>query len=143
MNFNWVTKNIALGTEFQEYEIPYLVNSGFGAVLDLRAEACTEARKLRGFGLVYKRIPVMDNCAPSLNQYLEGIVFLDSNINNGDKVYVHCKEGRGRSATMVIAYLIKSGMAPIDAYQLVKERREEANPTLIQVYSLKQFERVI
>lgn len=143
MNFNWITKNIALGTEFADNEIHMLVNNGIGAVLDLRSESYANMMKLKAMGIVYKRIPVMDNFSPNLSQFLDGVEYLDKCMNNGLRVYVHCMAGKGRSAVMVIAYLIKNGMAPIDAYSLVKERRPEANPSLQQILGIKQFERVI
>lgn len=143
MNFDWINKNIAVGTEVFEADIPILLSKGFGAVLDMRAEASHNPNKLKSLGIVYKRIPVIDMQVPTIDQMLEGVYFLDDCMANGLKVYVHCKYGRGRSAVMVIAYLIKGGMTPIDAYQLVKERRPEADPTLMQIYGLKQFERVI
>ncbi len=49
------------------------------------------------------------------------------------KVYVHCKAGRGRSAAIVIAYLLKYGIKEKkfssieDAYAYVKSKREKVN----------------
>ena len=46
------------------------------------------------------------NFAPSRDDLIKAANFMDSKILNGKSVYVHCKAGRTRSATIVAAYLI-------------------------------------
>lgn len=41
-----------------------------------------------------------------------GVEFVKAQIDAGKKVYVHCKAGVGRSATIVTAYLLKYGKKP-------------------------------
>jgi len=45
--------------------------------------------------------------APSQEILLEGVEFIKKNIVNGGVVYVHCKAGRSRSATLVGCYLME------------------------------------
>ena len=45
--------------------------------------------------------------APSQNMLSEGVDFIDRNITADRIVYVHCKAGRSRSATLVSCYLMK------------------------------------
>lgn len=51
-------------------------------------------------------LPVMDTEAPSQEQIREGIEFMEKYINEGKKIYVHCKAGKGRSPVLVICYLM-------------------------------------
>ncbi len=44
---------------------------------------------------------------PSLADVSRGVEFLQSHALRGGKVYVHCKAGRARSATVVICWLVK------------------------------------
>lgn len=44
---------------------------------------------------------------PSLENLREGVKFVQKHRDSGNSVYVHCKAGRFRSATMVAAYLIQ------------------------------------
>jgi len=45
---------------------------------------------------------------------------------DGGRIYVHCKSGIGRSASLVIAYLVKhKGMTVVDAHKLVKGVRPQ------------------
>ena len=97
-----------------------------------------------GFNVLHSPIP--DFCAPSLDQLKKIVNWIDSEISAGRKVLVHCFAGIGRTATVLIAYLIykrrditsakdqvfKTGAAPQsieqqkileEYYQYIKELR--------------------
>ena len=61
----------------------------------------------------------------------EGADFIHQQLNQGPRgrnIYVHCKSGKGRSATMVAAYLMKYRGLDVDqAVQLVKAQRPEVS----------------
>ena len=59
------------------------------------------------------------------NQIEQGVAFLHKYIRQGKKVYVHCKAGRGRSATVVACYLLKHGgiKSVEEAINFLKGRR--------------------
>ena len=44
---------------------------------------------------------------PSLENLCQGVEFTLKHREQGSSVYVHCKAGRSRSATMAAAYLIR------------------------------------
>ena len=75
-------------------------------------------------GVIPCYIPTVDyNNAPTLPQIRKAMDFI-SNIKDGTSVYVHCKAGRSRSATVVVCYLIrKYGLNPDDALLFVEEKR--------------------
>ena len=55
--------------------------------------------------------------------------YINSVIEKGGKILVHCSYGVSRSASLVIAYLIKyQKMSYEDAYKLVKEKRNIIEP---------------
>lgn len=61
-----------------------------------------------------------------------------------NKVYIHCMEGRSRSATIVAAYLMhKLGINADEAIKMIQAKRAIANPNigfcnqLLQFYNLK------
>ena len=41
----------------------------------------------------------------------------------GEKIFIHCKGGIGRAATMGLAYYISKGMNIDDAFKLLKSKR--------------------
>lgn len=77
----------------------------------------------------YKVLPLRDIESEEIEKYIEeGIQFIEDAINNGGKVLVHCSYGISRSASMVIAYLLKTGMRYNDAFDYVKSKREIIQP---------------
>lgn len=60
------------------------------------------------------------------DQIEEGVSFLEKKVAEGKTVYVHCKAGRGRSAAIVVAFLMKKYKLSLDeAYKLVKQKRPQ------------------
>lgn len=61
---------------------------------------------------------------------------------SGQGVLVHCQAGVSRSATVVIAYLMKHTlMTMTDAYKYVRSRRPVVSPNLNFMGQLLEFER--
>lgn len=77
-------------------------------------------------GLVRKIVETKDFLPMDIESFDESINFLHSEILANRKVYIHCKAGRGRSASVVIAYLMKiEGKSYDEAYRLVKGKRSQ------------------
>jgi len=76
---------------------------GWVAVLDLAAEFPEVAplRRLPG----YRSLPVLDAAAPTEEQLREAVAWLAGVVKSGP-VYVHCALGHGRTACVVVAYLL-------------------------------------
>ena len=62
-------------------------------------------------------------------------------IEAGGKVLVHCRAGMHRSVAMACCLLISSGYAADEAMQLVKTKREAADPDAIYIQRrIRKFE---
>lgn len=78
--------------------------------------------------------------APSLEQLQRGVEFLLRHREQGNSVYVHCKAGRSRSATMVAAYLIqvrrvlvvRARMASFYSLVLLKSPEVRCHPVIVR-----------
>ncbi|KAG9346473.1 hypothetical protein JZ751_006784, partial [Albula glossodonta] len=95
-------------------------------------------------GLVrYKRLPATDSSKQNLRQYFEEVFeFIEEAHQSGQGVLVHCQAGVSRSATIVIAYLMKHTlMTMTDAYKYVRSRRPVVSPNLNFMGQLLEFER--
>lgn len=94
-------------------------------------------------GLRYKRLPATDNSTQNLRQYFEEVFeFIEEAYQSGQGVLVHCQAGVSRSATIVIAYLMKHTlMTMTDAYKYVRSRRPVMSPNLNFMGQLLEFER--
>ena len=60
----------------------------------------------RASGIDYRRLSCPDMHPMSMEELEESILWLNEQVEAGRTVYVHCKAGRGRSAMIVLAYLI-------------------------------------
>lgn len=85
-----------------------LAEEGVGAVLDLTCELVDPARLRRQ--TAYLCLPVLDGTPPSASQLTTGVDFLAAHCAQ-TTVLVHCAVGRGRSATLVVAWLVHTGRA--------------------------------
>jgi hypothetical protein len=79
-------------------------------------------------GIVVKHIKAVDFLPLKREEIEEGVAYLSEMLADGNTVYVHCKAGRGRSATIVIVYLMQSqGLTFQEAHDFVKEQRPQIN----------------
>lgn len=78
---------------------------GWAGVLDLAGEF-SEARPLRTLR-GYLSLPVLDATAPTAEQLRSAVVWIERAVGSGP-VYVHCALGHGRSACVVVAYLLET-----------------------------------
>lgn len=77
-------------------------------------------------GILHKQLVTADLHEVSEEHILEGVAILDEQIKSGKKVFVHCKAGMGRSAMIVIAYLMSCCMMTFEkAYCRVKSHRPQ------------------
>ena len=98
-------------------------------------------REYESKGMRQLRLPVLDYCAPSTQQLETGIDFIRRQPPGGS-VYVHCKAGRGRAGTMLMAYLIDDkGLSPNDAQKILSSVRPHVSPRLWKRPSVREFHR--
>ncbi|XP_075610778.1 phosphatidylglycerophosphatase and protein-tyrosine phosphatase 1 isoform X2 [Balearica regulorum gibbericeps] len=80
--------------------------------------------------------------APTLENLQKGVEFILKHRACGNSVYVHCKAGRSRSATMVAAYLIQlHHWSPQEAVKAIAKIRPHILIRYKQVQVLETFHR--
>lgn len=78
--------------------------------------------------------------SPSQEKLLQGVRFVRSFENTGHSVYVHCKAGRTRSATLVGCYLMaKHKWDPEKAVDFIRSKREHILLRSRQMEALQEF----
>ncbi len=92
---------------------------GVGAVLTL-TETPLPPGVLDSHGLRGIHLPVDDFHAPTTGQMLEALAFIDESRGAGLPVAVHCLAGQGRTGTILAAYLIRGGLAAVEAIAEVR-----------------------
>lgn len=88
----------------------------------------------RAINVNHRQISAEDFKPVELDHIVEGVRFIHEHIEKHETVYVHCKAGKGRSATVVICYLLKHKEFNTvdDAIAYVKQKRPEINLNLRQ-----------
>jgi dual specificity MAP kinase phosphatase len=136
--FGWITPSILLGGQPTQTVWPRLIERGITGVINLRQEY----DYVIGSGqlpLRYLYLPTIDNTAPTQQHLWMGVRFMEEEIKQGGKVYVHCWEGLGRSPTLVAAYLVNNGATPKDAWVAIMKVRPFIRPTPLQRARLEEF----
>ena len=107
------------------------------AVLDAAAEM-PEIKSLRGAGIEYLSLPVLDTEAPTPEMLGLAASWIEENLGRGP-VLVHCALGHGRSATLIAAFLLRSGRAATvdEAFAIIRARRPRIEPSREQSAALQ------
>jgi predicted protein tyrosine phosphatase len=116
-----IVPGVWIGRWLSDAEAREAVAAGVSAVLDL-SDAFSEARPF--IGLEYRHLPVLDLTAPTPSQLADAASFINANAADGI-VYVHCKIGYSRSASVVAAWLLHTGRADSvdDAVATLRSKR--------------------
>jgi len=121
-------------------DVPTLHALGVGAVVNTCEEYAGPQAAYRQYGIEQLRIPTVDFTPPTLPDVERAVAFMQEQVGQGRRVYVHCKAGRARSGTVVLCWLIAArGMTPAAAQQLILQRRPHANPHLAQRAVVRAF----
>ena len=91
----------------------------------------------------YQRLSVEDVMEAKINTVWDkAFQFLDKVAASDGKVLVHCRAGRSRSVSIVVAWAMKSrGWTLARAWQAVSQARENARPNMGFMMQLMQLER--
>ena len=133
MNLTWITPDLAIGGRLSDAEALRLgAHEGVGAVVDLRSEAVDERAILAAQGVAFLHLPTDDHAAITAAMLDEGVAFVGAQRAAGRRVLIHCEHGIGRSATLALAALVAGGLAPLEALNLAKDRRDRVSPSPAQ-----------
>ena len=95
------------------------------------------------YGMRQLRLPTLDYCSPTTQQLEAGLDFIRRQPPGGS-VYVHCKAGRGRAGTMLMAYLIdEKGLTPSAAQEALLAARPHVSTRLWKRPSIRELHRRI
>lgn len=116
-----------------------LKNQGIGAILTLTEENLYGEEYVAA-GFLNHHEPIEDCEPPSIEGMDRAITFIDDCLEEGHGVAVHCLQGRGRTGTVLGAWLgRKESLRPEDAIRRIHDLREETLITPTQRAFLFQY----
>ncbi|MBI4415228.1 MAG: dual specificity protein phosphatase family protein [Candidatus Kerfeldbacteria bacterium] len=140
INYSRITPGIYLGTNAccQRHFDLKLLRRGITADISLEAERIDAPRGVDYF----LWLPTPDHSSPSQKDLDLGSQDIDWFVRHKEKVYVHCKNGHGRSPTLLAAYFIRyQGMTVQQAITAIKHRRSEIHLEASQRHALEVYAR--
>ena len=123
--FSQVTPTLWLGgapTYGRDYR--ELLRLGITAVVDMRAERHADPAFFEEHDIAHRQYHVPDVTVPDEDVLTDAVDWIAARILEGRVVLIHCAKGRGRSATVLAAYLMDAqGMTFDEVDDLLTMRR--------------------
>ncbi|XP_042901866.1 dual specificity protein phosphatase 3 [Parasteatoda tepidariorum] len=112
--------------ELKAKNVKYVLNSAFGTDSSLKMVHVLSEKDYTQSGISFLGVPAVDHMSYSISEHFnEALVFIKGAVTTERSILVHCVEGISRSATLVLAYLVKEvGMNLQEAIRSVRQRRE-------------------
>lgn len=112
------------------------IEAGFTFFLDLTEpgelppydKELMELAREYGRKISYTRIPIKDIGVPSREMMVKILDTIDKAVSENNVVYVHCRGGIGRTATISGCYLVRHGMSGDQALLAIQKMIEEVEP---------------
>jgi hypothetical protein len=140
LNLTWITDELAAGGSVRPRDYDRLRDIGVTAVIDLRAEACDDADRLRRIGIDLLHLPTPDRYAPPVESLATGVRWTEERLAAGGRIFAHCEHGVGRGPLMIGSVLVSRGATAPDAIETLRERRWQSAPNDRQIEALLAFE---
>ena len=140
-NFSWLepSKLAGCARPESEAELKAVKEQGIRAVISLTGTPLIPdvVRRL-GFDYLHSHM----SGSPTTKQLGELVEFIEHEINQSKPVLVHCSEGKGRTGTVLAAYLVKHGLSADEAIRSVREKRPGSIQTVEQEKALEELEKI-
>jgi atypical dual specificity phosphatase len=157
-NFSWVINNQLAGSglplTFDQFM--WLVNHGIGTIVTVRElplplewlsvddNKHSHSRGETTKKLNYLHLRVEDYHSPSIEEIESTVKFIENEIEGKRAVLVHCAAGKGRTGTILGAYLLKKeNLSAEDAITRIRNLRPGSIQTDSQEKSLFEYEKYL
>lgn len=132
-----ITPHLHVGGQYRRRGWPKLKSRGITGVVNMRIEFDDHDAGIAPPR--YLHLPTVDDDAPTLDQLRTGADFVAEEIARDGGVYIHCKSGVGRAASMAAAYFISTGLTADQAWTRICEVRPFIRPTAVQIEQIDRF----
>ena len=98
-------------------------------------------QRYRAAGLAVLRYPIRDYCAPADAASFAGLLEdVATRLAAGERIYVHCIGGLGRTGTLLATWFVDRGMTADEAIAFVRAARPGSIESLVQEDSVHRYE---
>jgi hypothetical protein len=140
LRYSEITPQLYLGGQYSKRGFRILKARGITGIVSMRM---SPRKDLPDLGEIkFLHLPTKDQQAPTLEYLIRGANFIEQEVKNNGKVYIHCRAGEGRGPTMVAAYLIHTGLTLDDSLAQIRAVRRFIKPTTLQLERLKEMEKL-
>ncbi len=127
--WNRIDPHVILGALPLARDAAALKAEGVTGVVNMCEEYRGPLQRYQELGIEQLWLPTVDFTHPTEEFVNAGAEFIERHAQRGGTVYVHCKAGRARSATIVLWWLVRFGrMSPLEAQRYLLEKRPHINP---------------
>jgi atypical dual specificity phosphatase len=144
-NFSWVIEDklAGCGLPVSDDEFEWLVDQGIKSIVTVR-EVPLPIDWLRRSDIDYLHLAVEDFGAPNMEDLIQAVDFIDQRISSGRPAMVHCAAGKGRTGTVLAAYLVKKQNLTADqAIEKVRSMRPGSVQSVSQETAVTMYEKYL
>lgn len=141
-NYSKIADNLYLGSDFCQAGVCLLHSEQFRQLgIFVEINLSKEENELPPPNIEsYVWLPVADGDVPTTDQFDIGTAVIDEALLNGRAVYVHCRNGHGRSPTLIAAYYIRYQGKSVDgAVAFTQKQRNEIHVEFNQREALQKY----
>lgn len=142
-NFSWVIDNMLAGSGMptSREEVEWVKENGIKAILSLTEDALPEEWL---DGIDYLHVPTDNGSAPDMEDIERAADFVDRNLRSNRPTMVHCAAGKGRTGTILSAYLMKfEGKGTRTAIETIRQMRPGSVENGSQEIALSLFDKYL
>lgn len=144
-NFSWIIEKKLAGSGMPVNlpQLSWLAKNGIRSVITVR-ESPLPASWLANSSqkLEYMHLRVDDFCAPSLENLESAVRYIDQHIKENKPVLVHCAAGKGRTGTLLAAYMLRQdpNLTSLEAIKKIRVMRPGSVQSDEQIAALQCYE---
>ena len=141
MNFSWLIENELAGHRGiqSDEHLQFLKSKGVKALIRMTMRARVTPAEIKKYGMLDYHLSIPDMSAPSQDDILKMIDFIEQCLAENKPVGVSCDGGYGRTGCLLSCYFISKGMDAAEAVRHVKDKRPGSILTDEQDQAVQQF----